>query len=401
MSNGLMPRGRVGEAGDSVNDQAEGKRQAKWSARRIVPASFALRVKICVNSLGLKQIRPVKAVTTRNRLLPLAATILMLMTLVGCEPPLPPLQPSRLVIRPWDQLYGVTIKPGTSDCYAVGADGLLLTSHDGGRTWSRRHLNEGQPGTILHQDLDLYAIGFAPDGKAGWIVGELGLVLATSDGGKNWVVQHSGTTNRLLALAVVSQEQVVAVGDHGEVMWTDNGGQHWNSKVYSNLTYYDVAFSDSSNGWIVGEFQTILHSADGGKTWEVQRGGKVADFTIPPYFTVVPQGAQSVLVAGQSGVYSTSKDGGKTWQDSKVSSERSIYAAAANGLNSAGQVWMAGAEGTIFEGVPGGEWHLKDPTFEDLTAIASSPHLGLAVGLGGTILRTVNGEDWNLIGEQR
>jgi photosystem II stability/assembly factor-like uncharacterized protein len=341
-------------------------------------------------------------VTTRNRILALAAAVLTVITVAGCEPPLPPLKPSPLVIRPWDELYGVTIKPGTSDCYAVGANGLLLTSQDGGRTWSRHHLNEGQPGNVLHQDLDLYAIGFAPDGKKGWIAGELGLVLTTADAGTTWSVQHTGTTTRLLALSVINEKQVVAVGDHGAIISTDDGGQTWHVQTLNNLTYYSVGFSDPANGWVVGEFQTILHSVDGGKTWQVQRGGQVADFTIPPYFTVVPQSSQSILVAGQSGVYATSKDGGKTWQDSKVSSERSIYAATLALASSApGEVWMGGAEGTIFEGVPGGEWRLKDPTFQDLTAMTSSGHLGLAVGLGGTILRTDNGDKWDLIGVER
>jgi len=307
-----------------------------------------------------------------------------------------------MVIRPWDQFYGVAIKPGSSDCFVVGSNGTLLTSIDGGHAWARTHLNEGQPGTILHQDYDLYSIAFAPDGKSGWIAGELGLMMATTDGGKSWIVQHTGTTNRLLALSVISQTQVVAVGDHGAILWTDNAGQTWHVLSLNNLTYYGVAFSDPANGWVVGEFQTILHSADGGKTWQVQRGGQVADFTIPPYFTVVPQSAQNVLVAGQSGVFASSKDGGKTWQDGKVPSERSIYAASvATASTTPGQVWMAGAEGTIFEGVPGGEWQLKDPTFQDLTDITASNHLGLAVGLSGTILRTENGNQWDLIGEQK
>jgi photosystem II stability/assembly factor-like uncharacterized protein len=306
------------------------------------------------------------------------------------------------VIRSWEELFGVTIKPGSSDCYVVGSAGLLLTSHDGGRTWSRRRLNEDRPGSQMHQDIDLYSISFAPDGKSGWIVGELGLILHTSDGGDTWVVQHSPAKVQLLSVAAVTPTEVSVVGDHGTLLWSNDGGANWTMQQMNNLTFYAVAFADAQNGWAVGEFQTILHSEDGGKTWKVQRGGEVADFTVPPYFVVVPQGANTVTVAGQSGVIATSKDGGKTWQDGKLPAERSIYGASiASASSDTGSVWMAGAEGTIFEGVPGGEWRTKDPTFQDLTAVSSSQHLGLAIGLGGTIVRTANGDHWDLITESK
>jgi photosystem II stability/assembly factor-like uncharacterized protein len=326
------------------------------------------------------------------------AVILM----VGCEPPLPPIKPSSLVIRSWEELFGVAIKPGSSDCYVVGTAGLLLVSNDGGKTWTRHRLNEGRVGNHLHQDLDLYAISFGPGGKEGWIVGEQGLILHTSDGGDTWQVQHSKATTQLLSVAAVTDKEVSAVGDHGTLIWSNDGGQSWEMTTLNNLTFYSVAFTDPNNGWVVGEFQTILHSGDGGKTWQVQRGGKVADFTVPPYFVVVPQNDNNVIVAGQSGVYAATKDGGKTWQDGKLPSERSIYGATiANAASTAGSVWLAGAEGTIFEGVPGAEWQTKDPTFQDLTAVTSTQHLGIAVGLGGTIMRTANGENWQLITESK
>lgn len=336
-----------------------------------------------------------------SNLLTLSLVGLALILLAGCEPPLPPIKPSTLVLRPWEEFFGVAIKPGTSDAYVVGTSGLLLVSHDGGKTWERHHLNEGRPGNDLHQDLDLYSISFAPGGKVGWLVGEQGLIMHTTDGGENWELQHSKSNTQLLSVAAVTDKEVSAVGDHGTIIWSDDGGQTWTVTSLNNLTFYSVAFSDPNNGWVVGEFQTILHSGDGGKTWQVQRGGKVADFTVPPYFVVVPQG-ENVIAAGQSGVFATTKDGGKTWQDGKLPSERSIYGAtAATAASTAGTVWLAGAEGTIFEGVPGAEWQTKDPTFQDLTAVTSSQHLGIAVGLGGTIMRTANGENWDLITESK
>lgn len=300
-------------------------------------------------------------------------------------------------VRPWDEIFGVTIKASSGEAYAVGNSGLLWTSSDRGKTWHRHHLNEFRQGSLLRQDLDLFSIQFDPSGKEGWIVGEHGLILHSTDGGKSWQLVHSPAKQRLLSVAAIAPHTVCAVGDHGVILWSGDGGKTWTYKTVNNLTFYDVSFADAQQGWMVGEFETIMHSSDGGKTWQVQRGGKIADFTVPPFFAVVPMSDQHILAAGQSGRFASSDDGGKTWKDSKLPTERSIFAVAAP---RPGVLWLAGAQGTIFLGYPGGEWSLKDPTIEDLTGLASAKGYGLAVGLEGTIVRTDNGSNWQLVGRK-
>ncbi len=300
-------------------------------------------------------------------------------------------------VRPWDEIFGVTIKRSSGEAYAVGNAGLLWTSTDRGKTWQRHHLNEYRQGSLMRQDLDLFGIQFDPSGEEGWIVGEEGLILHSTDGGKSWQLVHSPAKQRLLAVAAVAPHTVCAVGDHGVVLWSGDGGKTWTYQTINNLTFYGVSFADEQQGWLVGEFETVMHSSDGGKTWEVQRGGKIADFTVPPFFAVVPASDQNVLVAGQSGRFATSTDGGKTWNDSKLPTERSIFAVAAP-ASKPGTLWLAGAQGTIFSGSPGSEWNLKDPTVQDLTGLALEKDYGLAVGLEGTIARTDNGSNWQLVG---
>jgi photosystem II stability/assembly factor-like uncharacterized protein len=296
---------------------------------------------------------------------------------------------SRSPIRPWDELFGVTIK-SSSKCYVVGAEGLLLASSDGGRTWQRRKLDEGQPGTALMQDYDLYSIRFAPGAQSGWIVGEQGLVLHSTDGGETWKRQKTTTQNALLSVAAASDKVASAVGDHGALLWTSDGGEHWNEQTMDNLTFFDVAFSDEKNTWAVGEFQTIIHSSDGGKTWQAQRGGQVADFTTPPYFIVFPTDANHVLVAGQSGVLAATNDGGKTWKEDKLPVDISVFGVA--GGAGASQ-WLVGARGAVFHSKPGGGWNVEYPTFQELTGVAVADGFELAIGLDGTLLRS-EGTGW-------
>ena len=66
--------------------------------------------------------------------------------------------------RPWEPLYGVAINSGT--WFIVGARGVVLTTHDKGKTWHRRHL----------VNRDFYCIRFSPSQKVAWITGEDGLL---------------------------------------------------------------------------------------------------------------------------------------------------------------------------------------------------------------------------------
>lgn len=85
------------------------------------------------------------------------------------------------------------------------------------------------------------------DGDTGWVVGESGTILHTTDGGNSWSAQNSGTSNWL----------------------------------------YSVRFADANTGWAVGEHGTILHTKNGGYT-SVEGDGDVAqsprDFSLAQNF---------------------------------------------------------------------------------------------------------------------
>ena len=50
-------------------------------------------------------------------------------------------------------------------------------------------------------------------------------------------------------------------------------GQNRRPNSYDSL--YDIAFVDSQTGWAVGDFGTILHTADGGQTWTRENAGNL------------------------------------------------------------------------------------------------------------------------------
>lgn len=294
---------------------------------------------------------------------------------------------------PWLSLFGIAIRPNGS-VYAVGSKGLLMVSHDQGKTWEQRTLHE-RNGNVLYQDRDLYAIQFTPDGKDGWIVGEMGIVMHTADGGKTWTRQKTSIDTNLLNLSVVDAQHAYACGSQGLLLYTDDGGAAWNVYKYKQpITMFDVNFLTPDNGWAVGEFETVLHSTDSGKTWTLNYGGNTSDYTVGPYFSIAFTDPQHGLITALNGDTLMTADGGKTWQAQKLPEAVATYASA----QVDGRFWMGGEGGRLVGMDAAGKWVVYRPTFNDITDLAFLGKAGYAVGLNGTILRTDNaGEQWLVV----
>ena len=62
--------------------------------------------------------------------------------------------------------------------------------------------------------------------ETGWAVGANGTILATSDGGATWTAQNSGTDNALSGFACADARCGWAVGANGTILATRDGGAH-------------------------------------------------------------------------------------------------------------------------------------------------------------------------------
>ncbi|MGP3618731.1 WD40/YVTN/BNR-like repeat-containing protein [Pseudomonas aeruginosa] len=142
--------------------------------------------------------------------------------------------------------------------------------------------------------------------------------------------------------------RLVAVGEHGVIALSDDDGQQWRSAksvpVDVNLT--GVAFADEQNGWAIGHMGVVLHTADGGDSWQKQldgtqaaaimlddarhqaRGldevaaedlvyqaeGLVADGPDKPFLDLLVEDRQTLTVVGAFNLALRSTDGGVTWK---------------------------------------------------------------------------------------
>src|SRR2546425_9140467 len=98
-------------------------------------------------------------------------------------------------------------------------------------------------------------------------------VLALPAGARAVVVKDN-----LYGVKAMSASEAWAVGNFGSIYHTADAGKTWESRESgTKVPLFAVDFAaGGQDGWIVGKGSLVLHSGDGGKTWKAQRSA------IPP-----------------------------------------------------------------------------------------------------------------------
>lgn len=153
---------------------------------------------------------------------------------------------------------------------------------------------------------NLNAIDFVND-NVGWIVGNNGIILKTTNGGVEWIPQNSNVTYDILDVDFIDENIGCAVC-RNECLTTSDGGQTWTSQY---LTYHwlgTIKFGDKQHAWITGEYGQIMFSSDAGRTWSIQKEMGLQD----DYFDISSPSPNVAYMVGQSPAFKT-VNGGQTW----------------------------------------------------------------------------------------
>jgi len=205
---------------------------------------------------------------------------------------------------------------------AVGDFGVIVHSEDGGATWERISLPDDfkLPDSVLDTGVDpgdaiLYGLSFA-DADHGWIAGEFGTLLATTDGGRSWRQLPSGLESTLFGIGFADAQHGIAVGIDGVILATEDGGQSWKRlpAPFAERSYYDVAIS-GKYGWIVGGQGTLLRSSDGGRTWQAQ--SVPIKYAADWFRGLSLVGDRGFLVGGSGLIYTTAGDSAVLLRDAQ------------------------------------------------------------------------------------
>ena len=157
--------------------------------------------------------------------------------------------------------------------WLVGAGSTILQTSDGGASWragevlglTQRVPSQPPAQSVVRAvsqtdapSLRLNAVSFA-DARHGWAVGAGGAVLATSDGGRTWQTQTSGTESDLFDVKFFDEREGWAVGSDGAAIHTLDGGATWSLEPTGTPhTLERLFFKGRGRGWAVGFGGTII-----------------------------------------------------------------------------------------------------------------------------------------------
>ncbi len=187
-----------------------------------------------------------------------------------------------------------------TDKYAVGNDGIVFKTTDG-NNWTFNWIYGTQLKSVFFINTD-----------TGFVVGDAGKIYKTVNGGGNWALQSSGTTQNLKSIFFTTTDIGYAVGENGTYLKTLNGGTTWISEtvIGSFDVLNDVYFSDVNNGFIVGSGSVFLKTTNGGNNWAQLSPNWFEGKSI--YFSDVNTGYVAGMIGANGGLAKT-VDGGNTW----------------------------------------------------------------------------------------
>ena len=253
----------------------------------------------------------------------------------------------------------------------VGERGQILLSSDRAVSWQQAEVPTRTTLTAVRMV-----------GDHAWAVGHDGLILHSDDGGLTWAAQRSSAEpdRPLLDLWFADQSHGVAIGAYMLVLSTEDGGRTWHARIddpdgpHANA----IAEAPERSLYVVGEFGEILRSGDRGRSWSRLDS---------PYegslFGVLTPNDGAILVFGLRGHLFRSEDRGASWRQIPTGTSATLL----GGLVRAdGRIVVAGSDGTLLVSDDGGHsFRLQHrPDRQAMAAVVElGPHELLAVGEGG------------------
>lgn len=288
-----------------------------------------------------------------------------------------------------------------TDGVAVGQDGLVLTTTDGGENWNEVVVELPLQDWQVAQP-HYFAVSRGADAAHIWAVGPVGAMIRSQDGGETW-------ENRSLWCDMMF-ENFASADPATDPSYT---GPRLNP---CDVTLNGVSFPTNMDGWMAGEFGIVLRTRDGGVTWERQRNvSDLPKYTrpelseeeamrqrIPPLYLedlflidVDFRNGEEGYVTGESGTLLWTKDAGETWTNIPSGSFNTLLSVS-TASESGGTDFATGILGTMAK-VEGGAWVLDEEIRQEVltwirtASFGSDGKFGVACGGKGTVLVTMDG----------
>jgi len=193
-----------------------------------------------------------------------------------------------------DPLMGVA-GPYDGKFYAYGAFGLLMTSIDQGKTWQKETITEAV-------DPNAAPAAAAPE------------VDPNADPFANFQAGGSMADQHLNAMTRAPDGTLILAGERGQLLRSEDQGKSWKKlpDIYSG-SFYGITQTQGGGLLVYGMRGNAFYSGDSGKTWvksEIPLAVSLFGATLTP--------RQEVVLVGENNSIFISRDGGKRF---KLSSE--------------------------------------------------------------------------------
>jgi len=219
---------------------------------------------------------------------------------------------------------------------AVGQRGHILYSDDAGKNWRQAEVPVSS---------DLNAVHF-PSAEQGWAVGNDGVVLHSSDAGVTWNKQLDG---RQIGELVLKYYTDLASAEPDNEQWTMLAAEGQRLvEEGADKPFLDVWFANDKLGYVVGVFNLILRTEDGGQSWT-----PFQDRTDNPqgfHLNAIASTGEALYIAGEQGLL-------LKWDDSleRFKALQTPYQGSYFGVvGQPGEVLAYGLRGHVFRSTDGG-----------------------------------------------
>lgn len=247
---------------------------------------------------------------------------------------------------------------------AVGERGHILTSTDNGLSWKQ--------GKVPVQVL-LTGVYFVSE-QEGWAIGHEAVILHTGDGGETWEVQYANPYKEF------TDEQMDSLSE-----------EEFNELPRYGSPLLDLWFKDAKEGFVVGAYGMLLHTANGGANWEdwSSRLNNLDNWHLNAIGSV---DGKTLYIGGEKGQMYRSLDAGATWTSLTSPYEGSFFGMLTGPAPE--QLLVFGLQGNMFHSSDAGDsWQeITSPTENSLMAgVALDAQNTILVGNSGTILISKDG----------
>jgi photosystem II stability/assembly factor-like uncharacterized protein len=286
------------------------------------------------------------------------------------------------------------------------------------------------------------------DNNNGFIVGDNGTFIKTTDAGENWIYHSTGTSSNLNSVHFLNTDVGFAAGGYSDTSWvikTTDGGENWIPQPVNAVAPFmelrTIQFIDSNTGWTAGwktfagfpspvlykttdggsnwihktlpflgsgwlislhfidanegwavcaglDSSAIINTIDGGENWIIQKSGITGGLYCVQFIN------ENVGWVGGSGAIFKTTDGGTNWVSAGTPSITTTSVCFVDESNG----WIVsnaniGYAGMIQHSTDGGEtWMAQLTDVKPLWSIQFlDEYTGWAVGDSGTIYHTTNG----------